>query len=372
MAKKDLLDEAAERFLGPGVRYTRAPTSGGVNNKCDYVTTEDGRKFVRLTPTALSPAESIAAVLTLSLLLFHVQVLRVYNNGQNTDRVQFEHAVLQQLSCKAGHLLSFELPVALPAPGADSSGFIKLSSGDSAALFKLIPGVLPKVSCARAMGQACGELTTAMALVDVSPLVSPTAPYWDIYRVHRAVTRDNFHATVARPSFEDPTVREATDYLLGELHRIEASIGAWKSSGLPSQLIHGDAHGDNILVSQHDGVVTGVLDFEFAAMDFRAMELAITLSKYVSLPEPLPFLTEMCRGFAQKARLTDVEIQALPELITLRVVSNAVYFVGRALAGEDSITSLTTRIADYAKRVRWINANGPALINILRQAYVQL
>lgn len=31
---KDLLDEAAVRFLGD-VKYTRAPTSGGVNNKCD-------------------------------------------------------------------------------------------------------------------------------------------------------------------------------------------------------------------------------------------------------------------------------------------------------------------------------------------------
>lgn len=318
--------------------------------------------------------DSCHRTLTLShLARSYLQVLRVYNNGQNTERVQFEHAVLQQLSRKAGHLLSFELPVALPAPGADSSGFIKLSSGDSAALFKLISGVLPKVSCARAMGRACGELTTAMALVDVAPLVSPTAPYWDIYRVHRAVTRDSFHATVAGGAFDDPTVREATTYLLGELHRIEASIDAWKGSGLPSQLIHGDAHGDNILVSSQDdaGVVTGVLDFEFTATDFRAMELAITLSKYVSLPEPLPFLTEMCRGFAEKARLTDAEIQALPELITLRVVSNVVYFVGRALSGEDSITSLTSRIADYAKRVRWINANGAALISILRQAYVQ-
>lgn len=306
------------------------------------MTTEDGRKFV----------------------------LRVYNNSQNTERVRFEHAVLQQLAAKAGDKLSFQLPVALAAPGADSCGFIKLSSGDDAALFNLIPGVLPKVSCARAMGRACGELTAAMAEVDVAPLQSPTAPYWDIYRVHRSVTREKFLAMVAGPDFN--AVREPTDYLLGELYLIESSIDVWKSSGLPQQVIHGDAHGDNILVSSRDGdgVVTGVLDFEFAALDFRAMELAITLSKYVSLEDPLPFLTEMCQGFAETApRLTDAEINALPELITLRVVSNVVYFVGRALSGEDQITSLTTRIGDYAKRVRWINANGAALIRVLNEAY---
>ncbi len=298
-------------------------------------------------------------------------MLRVYNNGQNTERVKFEHAVLQQLSAKAGSTLSFELPVALPAPGSDASGFIKLSSGDDAALFKLIPGVLPKLACARAIGRAAGELTRALATVDVSPLVSPTAPYWDIYRVHRSVTRDNFHALVEGPTFD--AVREPTAYLLEQLHAIEKDIDTFKNMGLPQQLIHGDAHTDNVLVSSKDdkGVVTGILDFEFCAFDFRAMELAISLSKYVSLDDPLPYLRDMIEGYAEQMRLTDAEIAALPALINLRVVSNVVYFVGRAISGEDDISSLTTRIGDYAKRVRWINANGQAMVKLMTDAYAK-
>ena len=45
-------------------------------------------------------------------------------------------------------------------------------------------------------------------------------------------------------------------------------------------MIHGDMHYDNVLV--YEGKVSGLLDFEFCAWDFRAMELAICLSKYAS------------------------------------------------------------------------------------------
>jgi len=243
-ASADVLQEAATRFF-PGRTFSFAPTSGGVNNVVQYLTLDDGERYV----------------------------LRVYNNGQNTERVRYEHAVLQQLASKAGSSLSFQLPVALPSPRG--LFFETLSTGDSAALFRLIPGVLPKNSCARAIGRAAGELTRAMALVDVSPLVSPTAPYWDLYKVHRSVTKDSFFETVAGAAFDGE--REATDYVLGVLGQIERNIGEYKRMGLPQQLIHGDCHTDNVLVSSkdEDGVVTGVLDFEFAAFDYRAMELAI-------------------------------------------------------------------------------------------------
>jgi hypothetical protein len=43
----------------------------------------------------------------------------------------------------------------------------------------------------------------------------------------------------------------------------------------------------------------------------------------------------------------------LQDLINLRIASNAVYFTGRAVGGEDSIEALTSRAATYAKRVKW-------------------
>jgi tetrahydromethanopterin S-methyltransferase subunit G len=38
-----------------------------------------------------------------------------------------------------------------------------------------------------------------------------------------------------------------------------------------------------------------------------------------------------------------------------------VYFVGRAIAGEDDISSITTRIANYERRVKWVKDNGNAI-----------
>jgi Ser/Thr protein kinase RdoA (MazF antagonist) len=70
-------------------------------------------------------------------------------------------------------------------------------------------------------------------------------------------------------------------------------------------------------------------------------------------------------GFAVHGKLTKTEIEAIPDLIALRVLSNVVYFVGRAIAKEDSIDSLTTRAESYANRVRWIFNNRQAIVDMI-------
>lgn len=46
---------------------------------------------------------------------------------------------------------------------------------------------------------------------------------------------------------------------------------------------------DNVLATPDDRV-SGILDFEFVARDWRVMELAVCLSKYVGDAEPLPLV----------------------------------------------------------------------------------
>ncbi|KAJ1624045.1 hypothetical protein T492DRAFT_882537, partial [Pavlovales sp. CCMP2436] len=64
-------------------------------------------------------------------------------------------------------------------------------------------------------------------------------------------------------------------------------------------------------------------------------------------------------------RLTRAECEGLPEMINLRVMSNCVYFVGRAIAGEDTIDSLTTRAGMYATRMEWVRANRQRIVDFL-------
>jgi homoserine kinase type II len=102
--------------------------------------------------------------------------------------------------------------------------------------------------------------------------------------------------------------------------------------------------------------VTGLLDFEFTARDWRVMEAVVGLSKFCGLAEPGPSVAAYLDGYAAGGgRLTRRECELVPALIRARVLSNVVYFAGRAVSGEDSVEPLSGRAGVYAKRVRWLH-----------------
>lgn len=74
------------------------------------------------------------------------------------------------------------------------------------------------------------------------------------------------------------TIHQGMEVLLNELERLESRIIELDGT-LPTQLIHADLHFDNVLTDPDTGVVTGLLDFEFACVDWRAMEPAVSLTK---------------------------------------------------------------------------------------------
>lgn len=323
----DLSAEAASFFLqDKDLKFS--PTSGGVNNVVQYVETSDRKQYV----------------------------LRIYNNGQNTPRVKFEHEVLAQLRDKS---LSFKIPTTIGALETGESS-VSLSNGAEASLFELIPGELPKLTRVRQIGAASGELSRALQDVVVNQ-PCPTPPYYELYKVHHAVTRDLFFQEVASSVFD--SCREPTDKLVAAILDVEKKIESFKALKLPQQLIHGDLHYDNILCDGDE--VSGLLDFEFCSLDWRAMEIAICLSKYAGEKDALAYFDSFVTGFAEKGILTAEEIEVVPDLINLRVLSNVVYFVGRALSKEDGIESLTSRAATYAGRVQWIRDNSKAIRDLL-------
>eukprot|EP00199_Chlamydomonas_sp_CCMP681_P002332 CAMPEP_0119116414 /NCGR_PEP_ID=MMETSP1180-20130426/52269_1 /TAXON_ID=3052 ORGANISM="Chlamydomonas cf sp, Strain CCMP681" /NCGR_SAMPLE_ID=MMETSP1180 /ASSEMBLY_ACC=CAM_ASM_000741 /LENGTH=393 /DNA_ID=CAMNT_0007105557 /DNA_START=17 /DNA_END=1198 /DNA_ORIENTATION=- len=330
-----LQQEALAHFLDdpPASQCVLTPTSGGVNNCCLYVDTPNGQRYV----------------------------LRVYNNGNRTDKVKYEHECLRQLLLQQADL-SFQVPKGLPARGSGDSHCL-LTSGAECCIFELISGDLAKTTSPAEVGRATGELSRAMSKVHMDQ-VSPIAPYSELFRAHHAVTRDKFFNMVAtNPEFD--ACREGIDYLASEILACEQLWLDLDAEGLPKQVIHGDLHFDNVLVVSD--VVSGLLDFEFAAFDWRAMELAVALSKYVGEADPLPLCQDFVTGYALHGQLTEREIEVMPDLINLRIFSNAVYFVGRALAGEDSLSSLTTRAGSYAKRVKWVNTNRDAIVAAIKQ-----
>ena len=325
--------------------YEFKPTSGGVNNVVYYVTKRKGE----------GEGEGGRDL---------VGVLRVYNNSNDDPKVAFEHRILELLGREEA--LSFAIPETIPSAGGGRN-FVKLSTGASACLFRAIGGGLPKLLKVREIGLCAGELSMAMGRIDRDdvPIVCPTHPYWDIYRVHRAVTRELFYETLRSDQF-DPW-RVWADEVEDDLIQVEGMIGSFRDV-LPWSFIHGDLHYDNILVDNSG--VTGLLNFKFTAYDWRAMELAICLSKYCSEGEPLGYFECFVDGFAVHGELTCVEIESMCVLIRLRILSNVVYFVGRALSGEDELSTLTSRIETYCKRLRWLKTNESEIVCLIKEKFV--
>lgn len=319
-----LLQEAASKFLAPG-KYKFLPTMGGVNNVVRYIECE-GDRFV----------------------------LRIYNNGNDSRKVQFEHVILESLK---GMNLSVRIPTAVPSIN-EGKTHVLLSSGAEASLFHLIPGQLPKLAFVREIGEASGELSRALAkvVVDLEP---PTPPYYDLYRVHHAITRERFFEEIQTAAYD--VCRDTIQSLVEEVIKVEQLIAQLHALHLPKQLIHGDLHYDNVLV--HEDAVSGLLDFEFCALDWRGMELAICLSKYAGESNALPLFNEFIEGFMKFGELTPLEMSVIPDLIKLRILSNVVYFVGRAIAREDDTTQLTSRAQTYLNRIRWLQDNKEAIVD---------
>ena len=284
-----------------------SPTSGGVNNVVQYVEDSSGKRYI----------------------------LRVYNNGLNSVRVKWEHDILSKLK---GKQLSFSIPTMLPAL-ATGETHVKLSSGAEACAMDLIPGTLPKLTAVEDIGRASGELCTALADVAVDAAASPNPPYFELFKVHHAVTREAFFEVMKGPEFNG--CRAAATELVAAIVDMEEKIKSSQYMSLPKQvrvinhanqaaeknlrpsipphqLIHGDLHYDNVLVE--NGHVTGLLDFEFCAYDWRAMELAVCLSKYAGEKEALQYFDTFVTGFAKHGRLTEAR---LPRLLSSPFVSSA-------------------------------------------------
>lgn len=222
-----ILMEAISHFLADCTDSNTKflPTCGGVNNVVFYVERTAGIEHV----------------------------LRIYNNGNDTSKVEYEHSVLLQLNKMN---LSFSLPETILSAESGNS-YVTLSNGACACLFKLIPGSLPKLTNVQDIGRVSGELNQAMLRVNLStmPVKCPNPPYYDLYKVHHAVTRELFREKILSADFDN--YRSSADFILEEICSTEERIAIYQnvSPALPIQLIHGDLHYDNVLCD--NGKVTG-------------------------------------------------------------------------------------------------------------------
>lgn len=96
-----------------------------------------------------------------------------------------------------------------------------------------------------------------------------------------------------------------------------------------------------------------------------ACELAVALSKYAGEPDALQLFTDFCDGYGVHGRLSATEASCVPDLIILRVLSNVVYFIGRAYAGEDTLDILVSKAETYYTRIKWIHDHKQTIVDLI-------
>jgi 4-aminobutyrate aminotransferase-like enzyme/Ser/Thr protein kinase RdoA (MazF antagonist) len=90
-------------------------------------------------------------------------------------------------------------------------------------------------------------------------------------------------------------------------------------SGLRSQAIHGDCHGQNMLVDPAAGTVSGILDFGDMIHAPRVLEPAVTMSELLTEDlAPLAAISSVLEAYARRQPLDGAEIDVLYDLIAAR------------------------------------------------------
>lgn len=297
--------------------------------------------------------------------------LRIAGAQVDERRLAFESDILAQLGA-AG------LPFALPIPLATVSGerwarLDAVEAGGAAlvTLTALIPGAHPQrddLAQAAGAGEALGLLDEALAALHLDELDgSERGIDWrstgDLARCHSLVP-DPREAIVGFPLHADEIRRLIANYdaLLAASAPLYAS--------LPRQLSHEDYDPSNVLMV--GARASGVLDWEFCAVDLRAMDLVVALTWWpverFGSGDEWPILAALARGYGRARTLDHAEVASIPTLFRLRAYTSLIHRLGRWRAGLSPLEHVLWRARAALERDDWLRANGERLTHLVDEA----
>ena len=276
-------------------------------------------------------------------------VLKMYSNVAELGHRRFEHELLARLAL-------VELPFAVPRPVPDAEGdTLRSLDGRPAALFTRIEGeAVPKDGGAYVIpaAAALARLDTVMAELDQFGHRPPRFE-GDLGRVHPLV--DDIDGAV-----EDSGLDASQTTLLHRALDHASELSAPMYASLPRQVTHGDFAFGNTLVK--DGVVTGLVDFEHAGIDVRAMDLAAALYRFPAHEDSLGECERFGRAYCAVLLLDVTEIAALPALLLVRSGVFVAHWVGRYRAGLATIDEVRPRAARALFTAGWVEEHGAELV----------
>ena len=292
-----------------------------------------------------------------------VRVLRIYGNHANPKYIQHEMVVLM-------HLAQQKLPFAVPAPVLTRRGepfaLIGNTTRQLMVLIPLIPGENPtplNLDHAEAVGEVIAILIRAMRKIDARGMRLPQ-PFNQLGQVHPLIPDPNM-AMESLGSLAPKDQKVRVNALIDTV--IDNAAHIYRA--LPAQLIHGDLIPGNLLIDPERCQITGVLDFEACALNPAVMEVAIALDTWlwdsIGTGKEWERVRRFGVGYTKVAKLSPIEIEAIPTLILLRNAHVLMHLIGRFVGNLSPYVDVESWIESMLNVDAWLTLNRRRLVDAI-------
>jgi homoserine kinase type II len=290
-------------------------------------------------------------------------VARIYNrHTKNEERLRFEVELTAYLErCS----LSFDVPGFVSSK--DDAKYVVLSDGSLGSLTRFIEGEIPdlsRTSDVLSYGRTVGEISYALQHFESDSVdaVCPAIAFHDFYNLHSLSNQTKMNEFLICPPFQIDAEQIAVlqeYYETGFNHAAELDV-------LPKQIVHHDILVFNLLIDPQSREMSGVLDFDFAAMDIRIWELSICLNHLLQHEDQTLTKVELFLDEYRKyMRITRAEIQWIPYIMQLYYVSLLSIYIGQHLAGRNIATYFHLMLKQLQIRKEWMERNQHEFIELL-------
>jgi homoserine kinase type II len=296
------------------------PASAGVNNKSFRIETARQRFILRISSDANARARIAQEILLLT--------------------------ALQRLE------LPFRTPIPRSTTANDPYLVVEGSNACCVTLFEVIPGVhatAGNAAQARHCGEALGRLDTTMQEIDAH-VIRGLIDLLPLGGLGQYAIADDIELPAS--------VRGNVDRILE--HVALASTSAAQAFAM--QPIHCDFFPSNVLVEGND--ISGIIDFEYAAMGPAVLDLAIGLWTFGSTSDAFDWqaIEAFAAGYVTGRPIRKDEIEAIPAMILIREAGSLMHWTDRYRQGLISQEEVKERVDRLLKVERIVTAGAAELV----------
>lgn len=287
-------------------------------------------------------------------------IARIYDKSTKTvarlrDEIELTAFLTQQQ-------LSFDVPYFLRT--INDSTYVELSNGQLGVMMLFIEGGAPdleRLLDVEEYGRVVGEISTALQAYQ--PSVSPHISFNRAESLHPLANNNHVLQFLSKPPFF--IAQHKLDNIIEtmkELKQIQPILDQ-----LPKQVVHHDLLLFNLLIDPETRKMNGVLDFDFASYDVRALEPAVCITHLVQVnSQPLEAIAVFWREYKRYMELTPVEIEYVPALIRLYYIALIYIYIGQAYSGRE-IEQYFLFIVDQSEHMeQWLGQHAHELESILK------